>query len=1256
VDTTLESGDSYSFDANATDLSGIKQWWINNTNFNIDADGIITNVSTLNVGIYWIRINVSDNYDNNLTKVFKITVEDTTAPIWVNEPVDTILELGDSYSFDANATDPSGIKQWWINNTNFNVNANGLINNTSSLIVGVYWIRINVSDNYDNNLTKVFKITVEDTTAPIWVDEPVDTILELGDSYSFDANATDPSGIKQWWINNTNFNVNANGLINNTSSLIVGVYWIRINVSDNYDNNLTKVFKITVEDTTAPIWVDEPVDITLELGDSYSFDANATDPSGIKQWWINHTNFNIDADGIITNVSTLNVGIYWIRINVSDNYDNNLTKVFKITVEDTTAPTWVDEPVDTTLELGDSYSFDANATDPSGIKQWWINHTNFNIDADGIITNVSTLNVGIYWIRINVSDNYDNNLTKVFKITIIFEDTAAPTWVDEPVDTNLELGDSYSFDANATDPSGVKQWWINNTNFNVNANGLITNTSSLIVGVYWIRINVSDNYDNNLTKVFKITVEDTTAPTWVDEPVDTTLELGDSYSFDANATDPSGIKQWWINNTNFNVNANGLITNTSNLNVGVYWIRINVSDNYDNNLTKVFKITVGDTTAPIWVDEPFETTLELGDSYSFDANATDLSGIKQWWINHTNFNVNANGLITNVSTLNVGVYWIRINVSDNYDNNLTKVFKITVEDTTAPIWVNEPVDTTLELGDSYSFDANATDPSGIKQWWINNTNFNVNANGLITNTSNLNVGVYWIKINVSDNYDNNLTKVFKITVEITIKPPNVKNIVPFDGSSFLNNVDIEINATITDDGTVLSAKVMINTPIPFNITMQLGSANNWTCIWDNVSLYDSGNYRITIWAKDNDGLINQTEFVIITINDVINPNVILEKDEDKGDLILDISILVYIIFASIGAGFVIGVFLAYREETKEDMPEIILKKKSLFFMYIPQKSIETKESALINFGKTFLKYIWLIIAIIIGIIFSIYFVIIPNKLSLLIAFLIVEIISISIFGAIFLKPEKLQKIKEKITTNWKFFTLLGCMILLAVIGILIWKLLVSFLGIKVIYHNYSILLLILIVEISSILIVLIQFLKPEWREVPTKKVLFNWKSFALFGGLVFLTIIGIIGWGQLSGIVFPPISYSVLIPILIAEIMSILIVGAKLLKFEWHEVKTEKISINWKIISLNGSLILLAIIGIFGWMQLSGRTITLSAFSFLITILIAEIASILIVGVKILKFRERSDKISAKWKCYILMICIILFAIIGALLWFLLRI
>ena len=72
---------------------------------------------------------------------------------------------------------------------------------------------------------------------------------------------------------------------------------------------------------------------------------------------------------------------------------------------------------------------------------------------------------------------------------------------------------------------------------------------------------------------------------------------------------------------------------------------------------------------------------------------------------------------------------------------------------------------------------------------------------------------------------------------------------------------------------------MINTSTPFNITMNYVTGK-WTCTWSNLSHYDVSNYKIIIWAIDDNGNVNQTELVIITIIDVINPNVVIELPAD----------------------------------------------------------------------------------------------------------------------------------------------------------------------------------------------------------------------------------------------------------------------------------------------------------------------------------------------------------------------------------------
>ncbi|MFX0189033.1 MAG: Ig-like domain-containing protein, partial [Candidatus Hodarchaeota archaeon] len=101
--------------------------------------------------------------------------------------------------------------------------------------------------------------------------------------------------------------------------------------------------------------------------------------------------------------------------------------------------------------------------------------------------------------------------------------------------------------------------------------------------------------------------------------------------------------------------------------------------------------------------------------------------------------------------------------------------------------------------------------------------------------------------------------------------PNVAIVSPTSG--IYGPTSLLINASITDDlSTISSAKTMINASEPFNISMARGVGNSWSCRWDNISDYLSGDYNITIWAIDEGGNVNQTQFIVITF-DRSRPNV-----------------------------------------------------------------------------------------------------------------------------------------------------------------------------------------------------------------------------------------------------------------------------------------------------------------------------------------------------------------------------------------------
>ena len=99
-------------------------------------------------------------------------------------------------------------------------------------------------------------------------------------------------------------------------------------------DNVT-VYDEVVHDGAPPKWNPEPVNQMIDVGSDFSYDLNATDYSGIDQWWINNTEyFTIDDSGVISNTEMLEAGSYVIGVSVNDTLGNTQTGAFRLTVRE----------------------------------------------------------------------------------------------------------------------------------------------------------------------------------------------------------------------------------------------------------------------------------------------------------------------------------------------------------------------------------------------------------------------------------------------------------------------------------------------------------------------------------------------------------------------------------------------------------------------------------------------------------------------------------------------------------------------------------------------------------------------------------------------------------------------------------------------------------------------------------------------------------------------------------------------------------
>lgn len=98
-------------------------------------------------------------------------------------------------------------------------------------------------------------------------------------------------------------------------------------------SNQSTTWSFTVLEDS-PTWDVLPTDQIIEYGDNFSYDLDASDTSGINNWWINDTvNFAIDSEGLITNIVSLSGGVYWLEVRAYDAYSHYCSAIFKVTVE-----------------------------------------------------------------------------------------------------------------------------------------------------------------------------------------------------------------------------------------------------------------------------------------------------------------------------------------------------------------------------------------------------------------------------------------------------------------------------------------------------------------------------------------------------------------------------------------------------------------------------------------------------------------------------------------------------------------------------------------------------------------------------------------------------------------------------------------------------------------------------------------------------------------------------------------------------------
>ncbi|KKM96535.1 hypothetical protein LCGC14_1177140 [marine sediment metagenome] len=113
-----------------------------------------------NITIGFAGIFLGSSY-NSLILNYIVQFAEDNAPNWDQTPVDQLIQEGDSFLYDVNASDTSGVEYLINDIVNFNITTDGLITNSSSLSLGVYPLEIRAYNSFNNSITATIDIRVE---------------------------------------------------------------------------------------------------------------------------------------------------------------------------------------------------------------------------------------------------------------------------------------------------------------------------------------------------------------------------------------------------------------------------------------------------------------------------------------------------------------------------------------------------------------------------------------------------------------------------------------------------------------------------------------------------------------------------------------------------------------------------------------------------------------------------------------------------------------------------------------------------------------------------------------------------------------------------------------------------------------------------------------------------------------------------------------------------------------------------------------
>ena len=395
-------------------------------------------------------------------------------------------------------------------------------------------------------------------------------------------------------------------------------------------------------------------------------------------------------------------------------------------------------------------------------------------------------------------------------------------------------------------------------------------------GLYMVSVNTSDSQNYTAySRSYNLTIAQASNPTTLKINGLSNQNVNVTYPTESNITGLCGVASGchiYINNTEVDVQNNTNIGRGA----GLYMIKVNITDYTNYSLPfKQYNLTVSQGSNPtnLYINSNLNQNVSI--IFPTQSNITGLCGGSpdcHIFINGTKVDAQNNSLVTR----GAGLYRVKVNTSDyvNY-STYAKEYNLTVTPENTSVNLIYNFTSPIEKGAGMNFTiwaSNTTLSSYLYSNFTGSLNLETASTGnwsYIRSTSNLTLGTYQIKVNVTGdaNHSSNSTGLTYNFIIQDTKPPTYSG---FTNTSVPDaNDDFQILVYWVDIDGVSSVKFSHNATGSWgNYSYATNSTNTYdfTILSGNFSAGESVGYKV--YSNDSTGNENVTilkEFVVTSI-------------------------------------------------------------------------------------------------------------------------------------------------------------------------------------------------------------------------------------------------------------------------------------------------------------------------------------------------------------------------------------------------------